>query len=223
MPDFSARRRYPRFPIKLPILYRLKDPGPARAGVGWTRDLSQGGACLELAEPFEPASHLRVFLRTDEGGLELEAQVAWTGGQGSEAGAVIHGVAFTHLTPDQHNALRDMLVHKGQSRLAGLRVPMELPVTCRLKEKPGPALEGKTGDISRGGLLLRLPEVVPPGTALEVTIPTSRGKIEAEGEIVWVEPSDAQRPGELIRHGLRFTDISWPNQMALGLLLAETP
>jgi len=38
-----------------------------------------------------------------------------------------------------------------------------------------------------------------------------------------VEPPEARIPGESIRHGFRFTEISWPNQLTLGLLLAGAP
>jgi len=33
----------------------------ARTGVGWTRNLSEGGACVELAEPLRPHMPLRDF------------------------------------------------------------------------------------------------------------------------------------------------------------------
>jgi hypothetical protein len=86
-----------------------------------------------------------------------------------------------------------------------------------------PVLQGRTGDVSRGGLLLLLPEVIPPGFGLQISIHTARGNVEAEGTIAWVGSAETQGPGGLVRHGFKFTDISWPNQMTLGLLLAETP
>jgi hypothetical protein len=72
-------------------------------------------------------------------------------------------------------------------------------------------------------MLLHLPVAVPASTVLKVSIPTPRGTVEAEGEIAWVEPPEARIPGESIRHGFRFTEISWPNQLTLGLLLAGAP
>ena len=86
-----------------------------------------------------------------------------------------------------------------------------------------PTVRGRTGDVGRGGLLLLLPKVLPPGSALEITIQTPRGKVEAEGTIAWAGSAEDEPPDGFVRHGFKFTDISWPNQMTLGLLLAEMP
>lgn len=220
MPERS-QRQFPRYPIKLPVLYRVTDPAPVRAGVGWTRDLSEEGACLELAERLGPSSRLGVFLRTDKGGLELEAEVVWAGGPVPAGEGVLHGVTFTPLSPEQLAALRDLLLQKGQTRQAGVRLPLEFSVSCELKGDPSRPFQGRTADVSRAGLLLCLPQVVPPNTVLVISLPTARGPVAGEGVIVWVEPQETQRPGELIRHGFRFTDIGWASELALGLLLAE--
>lgn len=53
MSDWAALRRFPRYPIQLPVLYKLKGPA-LQTGVGWTRNLSEGGAWLELAERLPP-------------------------------------------------------------------------------------------------------------------------------------------------------------------------
>jgi len=218
-----AKRRYPRHPIRLPLLYKVTAPAPGKAGVGWTRDLSEGGACLELSEHLEPMSLLKLVLRTDKGSLEVEAEVVWAARPDPAGQPVLHGACFTPLAGEQQKALQDLLTQKGHTRLEGCRLPLELPVLCRPKGMIDPILRGSTGDVSRGGLLLLLPEVLPPGSALEITIQTARGKVEAEGMIVWVGSAEEQTPGGLVRHGFKFTDISWPNQMTLGLLLAEIP
>jgi hypothetical protein len=57
---------------------------------------------------------------------------------------------------------------------------------------------------------------------LEVSLPTGGGPITAEGVIVWVDRAETQKAGDLICHGLRFTDLSWSNSLALDLLLVET-
>jgi c-di-GMP-binding flagellar brake protein YcgR len=224
MVEYAIQRRFPRFPIKLPVLYKMLEPTPGKPGVGWTRDLSEGGACLELADRLEASSVLRLLLRSDRRGLELDAVVIWSGPPGSQGGGVLHGVSFIEADPAHQQALREVLVdHRVQHREAGVRVPLEIPVRCRAKGAAGLPVEGRTGDVSRGGLLLRLPLVIPPPAVVEVVLPTARGPIQAEGEIVWVESLAARKPGEMVRHGLRFTELTWPNQLTLGLLLAAEP
>ncbi len=75
MSDPSTRQRRPRHPIQLPLLYRSKGPAPTRAGVGWTRNLSEGGACVELAESLHLSTPLQVLFQTDRSSIEVEARV----------------------------------------------------------------------------------------------------------------------------------------------------
>jgi hypothetical protein len=120
--------------------------------VGWTRNLSQGGACVELAERLQPGVLLHVLLRTDRGAIELEAEVAWASEAAAEGGGILHGLTFARIAPDQLQALQTLIVSKGQVQLAGVRLPLEISVTCQPKGKQGRALGGTTGDISRAGL-----------------------------------------------------------------------
>ena len=71
--------------------------------------------------------------------------------------------------------------------------------------------------------MLRLPRVLPPETALDLTLDTSEGALTAEGAIVWVVPPVGRTPGGPIRHGLRFTAIEWSTLLALARVLAEPP
>jgi hypothetical protein len=163
---------------------------------------------------------LHLLLRTDHGGIQVEAQVVWTGGPGRQNGGILHGVTFTHLFPDQLRALRDLIHSKGQVRNAGVRVPLEISVTCTPTGSRRAPIQGLTGDISRGGLLLLLPEVLPPGSTLNVTLDTSNGPITVEGAVVWVEPPGGQAVGPPFRHGFRFTTLHWSTSLSLGLFLA---
>src|SRR5512134_853597 len=43
MSENSTPRRLPRYQIQLPLLYKLSTPA-SKFGVGWTRNLSEGGA-----------------------------------------------------------------------------------------------------------------------------------------------------------------------------------
>ncbi len=228
MPDGSECRRIPRYPIQLPLLHAPKTTAATWSGAGWTHNLSEGGACVELDRRLSAPTAVQVRFQTDCGAIEVEAQVVWEveppgGGATPAGGGVLHGVAFTHLAPDQLLALRDLLLSQRRERRAGVRLPLDLAVTCRLRGEAGPPLQGRAGDMSRGGLLLRLSQALPPGTLLEVTLLPPSGRVTVEGEVVWVDPAYRQTFGEPIRHGLRFTALGWSTSLSLALLLAEGP
>ena len=134
-PAIDARgRRARRYPIQLPVLHAPWTPSPTHPGVAWSRNLSEGGACLELAEPLPPDAPLWLCLRTDCGAIEAEGRVAWSGeGSGQEQGGFLHGVAFTRIAPAETQALWELLVAKGMVRPAGVRLPLEIPVTWEPK------------------------------------------------------------------------------------------
>lgn len=227
MPDWAVKRQLPRYPIQLPVLHQPGATTAGGGGAGWTRNLSEGGACVELDERLPVPTSLQLRLQTEQGAIDLEAQVVWEmPAQGDKrdrptAGGVLHGVAFTRLAPDQLQALRTLLLFETEERRAGVRLPLDLAVSCEAKGAGGSQVEGRTGNISRGGLLLRLSQELSPGTVLEVTLQPTDGPVKAEGEIVWVEPPEKRTPGEPIRHGLRFTALGWSRSLSLALLLAK--
>jgi hypothetical protein len=221
VPDWQAHRQFPRYLIQLPLLHKAIAPASVKAGVGWTRNLSEGGVCVELSERLQPQTALHLLLRTGRGAIELEGQVAWAGEPSGAGGGVLHGLTFVRIAPDQLQALRNLIVSQGRVRFAGVRLPLQLPVTCLRKGGAGPPLAGSTGDISRSGLLLLLPEVLPPGSALDITLHTPNGPLEAEGEVVWAEPPGGRAVGLPFRHGFRFTSLGWATSLSLGLFLAE--
>ena len=222
MPDWLGQRHFPRYPIVVAALYTLEGPPPEKTGAGWTRNLSEGGACLELTERLDLSTSLRVRLRTDQGCIAGQARVIWVG-EPDPTGGILHGMTFTQLAPVQHQALRELLARRSSVWRAVVRVPQEIPVTCQIKGQARSPLQGRTGNISRRGLSLHLPLAIPPGSALEVTLHSSHGPLTVEGTIVRVEPLDAQIPGEPIRHGFQFTDISYSTGMTLGRILMEAP
>lgn len=222
MPLSPARRRFPRYAIQLPLLYTRATPAPGRIAVGWTRDLSEGGACAELAERLRPQTPLRIRIRTDGGAIEGEAKVTWVGEPGSNDGGVPHGMAFSQISVEQHQALRDLVCRRGVRGHAGVRLPLEIAVICQPKgQRARKPVQGSTGDISRGGILLLLPEILPPGAAVELAMLTINGPLTAEAVIVWVESPGGRAVGPPFRHGLQFTALSWTTTQSLGRLLAE--
>lgn len=221
MTNWLGRRKYPRYPIVLPFRHESLAPDRPGVGTGWTWDLSEAGAGLELVERFEPSTILRLDLRSDIGHICLEAAVAWTG-HPSDKGTILHGVAFRPISAREREALHALLVRKRMVWQGMIRVPVDLPVTCQSKSQSRAPFHGRTGNVSRGGLLLRLPIKCPMGTPLEVLLRTPIGPLEAEGKVVRVEPLDAQVLGAPIGHGLQFTSISASAQMGLSRVLAET-
>ena len=217
-PLTKDQRRFPRYSIRLPFLHTAESSGTDRAEMGWTRNMGEGGACVELTECLRPQRPFRVRLQTAKGAIELQAKVVWSKRTGSSGGA-LHGVAFTEIAPQQLESLRELFHSEGMVRHAGVRWPMDLPIACRPQDSTRPPLQGRTGDISRGGLLLLLPEAQAPGTRLEVTIQAPQEPLTVFGEVAWVE--ERRTSGELIRHGLRFTSLGPSLGSALGVLLAE--
>ncbi len=221
MRESSAARRFPRYPFQLPFLYRVPGTRPPSVGVGWTRHLSEGGAGVELGEPLSPGTPLTVLFQTAQGPFELHAEVAWSGGPLPVGGGILHGLAFTEADPKPRQALRDLLQAPSGTTRAGLRLPAAIPATCQSRYPPGPVLQGRTGNISREGLLLLLPEAMPQGTVLAVTLDTPRGPIALEGVVAWADASARSTPGEPVRHGVQLTSRDWATALALGRLVAD--
>ena len=215
----SVHPQLARYPIQLPLLYWRRSEARTRAGAGWTRELSEEGATVELADRFEPQTVLRIRLQTDRSPIAMEAKIAWIVAATPSGPENYHGLTITQIAPDQLQALRDLLLPLSMVVHAGMRLSFNVAVTCRSKGSGGPVLRGQTGEVSRGGLLLHLPQPIAPGTTLEVTLQTDGGPLSLEGAIVWAQPSETRKAGELIDHGLQFTSTPWAVSLALGFLL----
>lgn len=218
MDPTQPTRQFPRHPVQVPIRYRTAGAEPTELPAGWTRNLSEGGAGLELPERLPPATHLRLWLFTDEGSCTVEGQVVWEAADPQGVGGILHGVAFAALTPAQVVALRRLLSPEGAGRRAGPRLPLARPLTC---QGPAGPLEGATVNVSRGGLLLRLTLALPPGTPLGFSLPTPQGALTGTGEIVWGEAPAGNPARAPLRHGLRFTALGWVDAYALAVLVTE--
>ncbi len=80
----------------------------------------------------------------------------------------------------------------------------ERPVRCLVQgEVGGPRdVAGRTGNISRGGMLVWLPETLAPGTTFQLRMQLPGGPVVAEGIVIWRdEDLVGHRP---IPHGVRF-------------------
>jgi len=218
---YAVERRFPRYRISLPLLHRPKAPTALNVGVGWSRDLSEGGACVELAERLRVQRPVRIQIQTDTGAIQAEARVVWRQDLEPTEGGSLHGVVFTKIAPEHLKTLRDVIHRKGERGDAGIRLPLEVSVTCQpLGQEAGP-IAGWTGDVGHGGLLLRLPATLSPGTMLDLTLHTPHGPLTAQGQVVWVAPPERRPPEGPIPYGLRFTTLGWSTMLSLGLLLAD--
>ncbi len=214
----STRRRYPRWPIQLPFRYGVAPEAPHGA-VGWTRSLSEGGATVEAGERLSPQGLLCIVLHTNRGRIAVEGNVAWSKGRAAPGEGFLHGLTFARMDAPQLSALRDLVSPLALPRQDWVRLPLDVPVTCDPDDPALPRLEGRTGNGSWSGLLLRLPRLLPPGTRAEVAIGTGGECLTVPGAIVWVEPPEMWNPGTAIGHGFRFDDMSWPTLASLGSLL----
>jgi hypothetical protein len=220
MPSWAVQQQFPRYPVQLPLLHTVLSPRAGRPSMGWTRNLSEGGACVELAEVVPADAALRLSLQTDSGAIEVEAEVIWAAAPDSDTGLVPHGVSFTNISPDQCRLLRELFRTKGIARHTGVRILSELPVAYQAKGLAEPPRWGLMENVSHGGMLLSLPELLNPGTTLKVSWQIAGEHLTAEGTIVWVDPTEGRTPGEPIRHGFRFTTLGYSTALSVGLLLA---
>ena len=214
--------RFPRYQVQLPVLQKAT-PTADRVEVGWTRDLSQGGACLELPTRHSAPAPIWLQLQTDRGPIELGARVVWSGEPPAPGRGAVHGVAFFGATEAQRLALHEMLAARRQASESGVRLLLDLPVTCHPEDEPESPLRGRTVDLSRGGVLLLLDRPLASGTWVEVVLHTPRGPLTAEGVVAWADLPGEDRAEAPIQHGLRLTSLSWSTPLVLGLVLADPP
>jgi hypothetical protein len=183
--------------------------------------LGENGTCLVLPKRLPLTQPLHLCFQTEGGPLKAEGRVVWVGPPGGEL--VRHGVAFTRMAPEHRQALRAVLLAQGHVRPAGVRLSVVLPVTCRCRGAAQPPLTGWTGDISRGGLSLRLAQGLPPATELLLTLHPPAGPLTVAGTIVWVETSTRRAARDSIRHGVQFTLLDAAVDLALARLLTRRP
>lgn len=215
----------PRYQIALPVSYRTEDKGSTAAleGSGSTRNLSETGGCLELSEGLAPGTLFRITLHDEADNIPLEAQVIWVGHPPLPTGATLHGVAFLHVTPSQRQTLDGLIHRRGRPRSRATRLPAAVPTVCRPFGLTGEPVRGWTGDLSWEGCLLLLPDRFPVGTLVEVTLTTSRGDFTAKATVVWVDSTERAVTRQLVRHGIRFVEVSWTQDNVLDAIFDRIP
>ncbi|MFQ5839125.1 MAG: PilZ domain-containing protein [Candidatus Methylomirabilales bacterium] len=218
-PQHLSKRRFPRFPIQLPVLFRRQGEGDGpRAGLGRSRDLSEGGLCLEFDYAYPPGTTLALAIRGAGTSIEAAARVVWTG-VASPSGAIPHGMQFVHLAPEQYDALRQLFPRSGAIRRGAVRVPVELAVWCQPCDGDEPPLMGRTVDLSRTGAQVVLDRALPIRSEVELSLAIPHGDIQQRAQVQWVQPSEAGG----VHHGLHFLEPNWDAETFLAPLLPDHP
>jgi hypothetical protein len=66
--------------------------------------------------------------------------------------------------------------------------------------------------------MVELPELLPPGTALDIDITLGERSIHAEVEVVWSRNSS----DTLYPHGCKFTRLELQDRLTLAVFIAKT-
>jgi hypothetical protein len=221
VPEQPEQRRLPRYPVQIPMVYR-KEAEPHQLGAGWTHNLCEHGVGVELDISLRPWLPVGLRIATSYGPLDLRARVIWIGSL-QTGGGRLHGLEFRRVTPPQREFLEDYVKFlQGRPRV-GVRFPLDLPARCQPKSPSGLTFQGRTGNISRGGAMLYLPQALPVGSVLGVTINTAAGAANVDGVIVWADPPEKRTPGAPIRHGMEYVLFDWPTAIVLSCVLAGRP
>ncbi|MFQ5656115.1 MAG: PilZ domain-containing protein [Candidatus Methylomirabilales bacterium] len=204
-----------RFSVRVPVVYtRLDQDGPAQTGVGWTEDLGERGACLKLSATLHLGWRLGLVIFAEPEVVEAEASVIWVRA-GGQRNFCYHGLEFVHITPAYYDALLKALPpKKSLQRRAFRRVPLSLPVLCQVARVNTLSLEGQIGDISRAGVMILLPQQIPPRSRIDITFrPPSTKKVR--GKVRWV--ANSKDASGMFRHGVEFVRGPLPAQVFLSL------
>jgi c-di-GMP-binding flagellar brake protein YcgR len=107
------RRKYRRFPIRLPIEYYRADSPISQTGQ--TLDTSEGGLQVLFPEQMDIGQKLKLKLFFSAGSelnaIEMLGQVVWTNSQLGEGESHYRsGVKFTDISPEDMTKLRNFTV-----------------------------------------------------------------------------------------------------------------
>lgn len=93
------------------------------------------------------------------------------------------------------------------------RFPLRMPVLSESSAIPGYRTVGFTENVSRTGLMLVIPQPLPPGTSASLLLPTGDRNARVEALVVW---SSEGSPCEM---GLKFTTWAAPDRLSWERLL----
>jgi hypothetical protein len=216
MTESTLNDHMTRYALNVPVRYHRVAERRYRREGGWIRDLNLRGAWVELPERVPAGSALALALDTPTGDLTLLAHVAWTC-SGLRDAPYLHGLRFTGLTPERRRRLQVLIAHEKPP--AVIRLYCRLAATCRRNDNGCHAMSGLLRDLDDGGACVRLPERVPPGTEMRISVRTAYGRIAAETKVVWADPPGRLPKDASYRHGLRFLRVDSSSELPLRALL----
>lgn len=112
----EERRRHSRFPVLPPLACRVQvqgyDEKAPRLG-GKLRNLSAGGALLELGRRVPPGAMVMLSVDTRTGLIQMECQVIWAAGGAPprEGASYMHGLQFPAGEGRHDPVIEELLRH----------------------------------------------------------------------------------------------------------------
>jgi hypothetical protein len=91
-----------------------------------------------------------------------------------------------------------------------IRLNKQVSVVCKVAEKKGDVHHLFTKDLSGEGICIKVPEILPEGTLLDLTINAPDSKpILLKGEVAWVKKVEEMSAGgeRLFDTGIRFIKV----------------
>ncbi|MBI2081821.1 MAG: PilZ domain-containing protein [candidate division NC10 bacterium] len=216
----EEQRRSPRYEAGLPVICRAatspEEGIPSLIGMTW--NVSQGGLEAELpAAP--PEGTLDLLLRVGDRAVAARGRVAWLR---PTAEGVRCGFAFTGMEPIYATVWEAFLAQQGgPTPRRYVRLNIDLPITCRPLGVPGVVLTGRLGNISDGGMLVRLPAPMEPAQEVEVSLTSPQTPLTVTAAVAWTDGAPLPDGAGLIRHGLRFVPPSGAGACRLDLFLVR--
>jgi len=212
--------RHLRYEARLPVVCRAMagaEEAPPSL-IGTTRNVSLGGLQAELpAAP--PEGAVEILLRVGERAVTAQGRLAWSRPipEGTHCGFAFIGMEAGHAA-----VWEAFLAQQGgpTPRLHG-RLAMDLPITCRLRGRPGLDLPGRLGNISDGGMLVRLPAPLEASQEMDVTLLTAETPLVVSAAVAWGDRAPLPDGAGLIRHGLRFLPPVAEGALRQDLFLAR--